>query len=436
IGQTPREVLVSMLQKHSWTLVVAVRIKGNQHNPEHMKQLLQAEDLEIIKNQLLATMFSEIYFTFDRGYGFFRMFQVVSGERHIAMSDDELLFECTGHKDSVTCVGFSYDSTFMATSDMGGFIKVWQVDAKEEIWSFEVTWSGQNGIPRPNCLATCGCVLPDGRRAVVGYEDRTVCIWDLKQGNSLHVLKGNEGQQGPLTCVASQKDGSLILTGSVDCHAKLINSATGKVVSVFKAESKPAAEEEAESNSMESLGFCNVMPLAAIGYLDGTLAIYDLAMQTLRHKCQHESGIVQLLWEESSAVVYTCSLDGAVRLWDACLGKLISEYRGHSAEILDFALNKKTSALNADSPNSGHSTKTPEENLTDNLSERNNKCLPRISQAGSPDQHSPKMDQKIVDFVTVSTLQDSRSSEQNCMSTVEDQGIISKGHNEEVINDT
>lgn len=53
-----------------------------------------------------------------------------------------------------------------------------------------------------------------------------------------------------------------------------------------------------------------------------------------------QSGIVQLLWEESSAVVYTCSLDGAVRLWDARSGKMISEYRGHSAEILDFAVNK------------------------------------------------------------------------------------------------
>lgn len=39
-------------------------------------------------------------------------------------------------------------------------------------------------------------------------------------------------------------------------------------------------------------------------------------------------------------MVYTCSLDGAVRLWDARTGKLISEYRGHSAEILDFAINK------------------------------------------------------------------------------------------------
>lgn len=40
---------------------------------------------------------------------------------------------------------------------------------------------------------------------------------------------GQDGHQDPLTCVASNQDGSLIMTGSVDCHAKLINSATGKV---------------------------------------------------------------------------------------------------------------------------------------------------------------------------------------------------------------
>ncbi|XP_066467750.1 angio-associated migratory cell protein [Tiliqua scincoides] len=295
------------------------------------------------------------------------------------LSDGELLFECSGHKDSVTCAGFSHDSTFVATGDMSGLIKVWRVDAKEEIWSFEVAdlewmewhpqahvllagtadgnswmWKIPSGecktFQGPSCPATCGRLLPDGKRAVVGYEDGTVRIWDLKQGNSLHVLKGQDGHQGPLTCVASNKDGSLVLTGSVDCHAKLINTATGKVVSVLKAESlvpKPSAgeSEEAESNSVESLGFCSVMPLAAVGYLDGTLAIYDLSTQTLRHKCQHESGIVQLLWEESSPVVYTCSLDGAVCLWDARSGKLISEYRGHSAEILDFALNKDASIV-------------------------------------------------------------------------------------------
>lgn len=29
-----------------------------------------------------------------------------------------------------------------------------------------------------------------GKRAVVGYEDGTVRVWDLKQGNAIHVIKG------------------------------------------------------------------------------------------------------------------------------------------------------------------------------------------------------------------------------------------------------
>lgn len=43
-----------------------------------------------------------------------------------------------GHKDSVTCAVFSHDSSMVATGDMSGLIKVWKVENKEEIWSFEV----------------------------------------------------------------------------------------------------------------------------------------------------------------------------------------------------------------------------------------------------------------------------------------------------------
>ncbi|KAI1899463.1 hypothetical protein AGOR_G00062060 [Albula goreensis] len=289
--------------------------------------------------------------------------------------DGEVVFECTGHKDSVTCGSFSHDSKLVATGDMSGLIKVWKVDTKEEVWSFEVgdlewlewhhsapvllagtadgsvwMWKVPGGdcktFQGPGCQATCGKILPDGKRAVVGYEDGVIRFWDLKQGNAIHVIKGNDGHQGALTCIACNKDGSLVLTGSVDSQAKLINTATGKVVGLFSVEdgkAKGSKEDEADSNSVESVGFCNVLPLIAVAYLDGTLAIYDMSTQHLRHSCQHKAGIVQLQWEESSSVVSTCSLDGAVRLWDARSGSMVSEYRGHSAEILDFTLNREAS---------------------------------------------------------------------------------------------
>lgn len=151
-----------------------------------------------------------------------------------------------------------------------------------------------------------------GKRAVVGYEDGTVRVWDLKQGNAIHVIKGEsgglqvaledkaspqclsqvaildssagqDGHQGALTCLASNKDGSLVLTGSVDGYARLINTATGKVgapesrqhtgnggektkvsqithsgcLQVIGSFSCDSAKDEEESNSVESVGFCN-----------------------------------------------------------------------------------------------------------------------------------------------------------------------------------
>lgn len=42
----------------------------------------------------------------------------------------------TGHKDSVHCASFSYDSLLVATGDMKGVIKIWNAIAKTEVFSY------------------------------------------------------------------------------------------------------------------------------------------------------------------------------------------------------------------------------------------------------------------------------------------------------------
>uniref|UniRef100_A0A673MXC2 Angio-associated migratory cell protein-like n=1 Tax=Sinocyclocheilus rhinocerous TaxID=307959 RepID=A0A673MXC2_9TELE len=251
-----------------------------------------------------------------------------------SVSDGDVLFECTGHKDSVTCAAFSCDSKLVVSADMSGLIKVWKVENKEEIWSFEVgdlewlewhpcapvllagtadgnvwMWKIPSGecktFQGPSCQATSGKILPDGKRAIVGYEDGSLRLWDLKQGNAVYVIKGHDGHQGALTSIACNKEGTLALTGSVDGQAKLFNTSTGKVLCSFSNE--------------------------------------NIKQISLRHRCKHEVGVVHLQWEEASAVIYTCNLAGVVTLWDARSGVMMSEYRGHSAEILDFVLNRDAS---------------------------------------------------------------------------------------------
>ena len=43
----------------------------------------------------------------------------------------------SGHKDSVTCTGFSHDGKYVATADMGGLVQVWLTSSGEKVWSFE-----------------------------------------------------------------------------------------------------------------------------------------------------------------------------------------------------------------------------------------------------------------------------------------------------------
>lgn len=94
-------------------------------------------------------------------------------------------------------------------------------------------------------------------------------------------ISGQDGHQGALTSLACNKDGTLVLTGSVDGHAKLINTATGKVgvtnsasqssvkmnlhliclfpfvlVKVIGSFSVNGDKDEEETNSVESVGFC------------------------------------------------------------------------------------------------------------------------------------------------------------------------------------
>ena len=39
----------------------------------------------------------------------------------------------------MTCVAFCHDSSLVATGDMSGLIKVWSVEKRQEVWSFEVS---------------------------------------------------------------------------------------------------------------------------------------------------------------------------------------------------------------------------------------------------------------------------------------------------------
>ncbi|ELT96890.1 hypothetical protein CAPTEDRAFT_176282 [Capitella teleta] len=315
----------------------------------------------------------------------FSSYALTGGEDDVAyvwkISSGEVFMECTGHKDSVTCVGFSHDSTMAATGDMGGLIKVWSMASKEEIWSFEVSdlewiewhhaahvllagttmgdmWMWK--IPSGECKTfqgsghscTVGRIMPDGKRVVCGYEDGSVKFWDLKAATALRTVAAHKGSITSLVC---HHENVIVMTGSTDVTSKLINSQSGKILTTFECGASDAApktqedmedeEEAGQEDSVEALGFSKDGQYMATGTLIGMLTIWDMQVLKPRFQCKHNAGIVRLCWHPSSPSVFTCTLDGVVRRWDARSGKCEGEWTGHMSDILDLALVKDGSCI-------------------------------------------------------------------------------------------
>ncbi|EDV26425.1 uncharacterized protein TRIADDRAFT_54401 [Trichoplax adhaerens] len=301
---------------------------------------------------------------------------LTGGEDDVAylwsLENGNILLECKGHKDSVTCVSFSSNSKYFATGDMSGIVKVWEVEKKQEIFSAECSdiewmewhsnypvllagaidgnvWMWQ--IPTGLCKmcqshgskSTCGKVFNDGNRACFGYEDGSIKIVDLRTLSTLYHISGNTGHSDAVTSIDIYSDGILIATSSLDGSIKVINSANGRVVLTHAASWPDNSNNDNNTNteaekSVEAISFSKLQTLLASASLNGDLAIWDLPTQRLRHRCKHEGGVSKLLWNPAKPLLYTGGLNGNILVWDGLNGECLKVWHGHYDEILDLAI--------------------------------------------------------------------------------------------------
>lgn len=281
---------------------------------------------------------------------------VTGGENDMAyvwsVTTAEVLFECTGHKDSVTEVGFNFDEQYVATADMAGLVQVWSVKEKKLIWCNEgddmewMTWhhlanvlvvgchSGDIyvwQIPQGNCkvlpshgsLTMCGKILADGKRLITGYMDGQLKLWDIKSACVLWQLA--KPQADGITSLDLNKDNTLVLLAPT---AQVVKVADGKVVASVLME----GEKE-----VEAVAFNNDLGVAATGSLSGQLCVWDVGKYVLRHQAKIESSVTIIRWGKNG-ILYIGATDGAIYVCDARSGTLIETLTGHTADILNITV--------------------------------------------------------------------------------------------------
>ena len=83
------------------------------------------------------------------------------------------------------------------------------------------------------------------------------------------------------TCGAISPDGTLCITGSNDGVCRLFGTHSGKQVRTFKA-----------SDGVASIAFCEHIPIAAAGCIDGYVTIFDYKQNEITVESQLHDGIV------------------------------------------------------------------------------------------------------------------------------------------------
>jgi len=307
----------------------------------------------------------------------------------------QCLFECTGHTDSVTFCSFSADGKYVMTADMAGGVRVfaavggqcvWEYECEELEWcewhrSANVLFAGTSSgdvymwmIPIGACKiyashgskTTCAKVSSTGKEIVCGYEDGSVKKWDLKGVSTLFHYKpsllsddvDDEGSDGdPVLCMDllndGTKNGNLVVFGTENGAVTLLNSQTGKQVCSFtfsngqknialkttQGESEVEGEEICEvSHAVESVAFSPCGCYVAAGSVNGTLCIWDISLQRMRHTCNSGAGVTKLIWNSVEPNIISSGLDGVIRFWDHKKGEIVQEITGHVGNILDVVM--------------------------------------------------------------------------------------------------
>ncbi len=199
-----------------------------------------------------------------------------------------------GHHGFVFAMTFTPDGNTLITRGTDNTVKCWDVMARCESAAFAGTTGYLGGAT----------LSADGATIVTANEDNTLRLWDVLTRSSKGILRGHGA---PVVSAAFSRDGSSLASASVDGTAKVWNVGRsdpdvllghGEWVSdvAFSPDGKVLASSGWGAESAVRIWECGSG--RAIAILRG-----------------HELGVTGLAFH-SSGGLFSCGMDGTVRLWD------------------------------------------------------------------------------------------------------------------------
>ena len=216
---------------------------------------------------------------------------------------------------SVVSVAFSPDGKLLATGDMEGQIRLWQVRTGKQLFAFK----GHSGWVRSITWS------PDGRTLASGSNDSVVRLWNVADGSCLKALRGHTNW---VWAVDWSPDGRTLASGSFDCSIRLWDVAVGREKQVLHG----------HTGGVRSLTWSPDGRTLASGSFDCSVRLWDVAngkcIQTLHG---HTHWVWAVDWSPDGRTLASGSVGSSVRLWDVATGHEKQVLHGHTSEVRSVA---------------------------------------------------------------------------------------------------
>ncbi len=232
-----------------------------------------------------------------------------------SVEQKKLLHTFEGHSSGVLSVAFSPDGKFIVSGSWDKSIKLWSVEQQKLLHTFE----GHSSTVYSVAFSI------DGRFIVSGSEDKSIKLWSVKQKKLLHTFGGHSDE---VRSVAFSHDGRFIVSGSDDNSIKLWSVEQQRHLHTF----------EERSNDVNSVAFSSDGMFIVSGSDDKSIKLWSVEQKKLLHTFEgHSNDVNSVAFSPDGMFIVSGSDDKSIKLWSVEQKKLLHTFEGHSNDVNSVA---------------------------------------------------------------------------------------------------